>query len=334
MDNKKNIMVFGATGLVGVYLVDDLIEHNYGVFAIGNKRLNDKYYSKRNIPHAQVDISDINSFSNIEKVENIDTVVILSAIMPASMEGYHPQKYFEINTIGTLNILEYCRKNGIKNVIYLQSHSDLSGHWGEKDRISPYATRKINYNNDHTVYVISKCAAMDLLEHYHQAYNFTYSVFRCPNIYAYYPKQYFYVDGKKTEIGYRKIINQAINSETIEIWGECKTAKDIVYVKDLTQMILKAIEVKPSNSVYNVSTGHSTTLEEQILGIIDVFSPESNKSKVVYRPEKKVHINNHQYDISNAIEELNYCPQYDYITMLHDYKKEMQNDRFKELLEN
>ena len=99
-------------------------------------------------------------------------------------------------------------------------------------------------------------------------------------------------------------------------------------------MILKAIEVKPSNSVYNVSTGHSTTLEEQILGIIDVFSPESNKSKVVYRPEKKVHINNHQYDISNAIEELNYCPQYDYITMLHDYKKEMQNDRFKELLEN
>ena len=48
MDNKKkNIMVFGATGLVGVYLVDDLIEHDYGVFAIGNKRLNDKYYSTK-----------------------------------------------------------------------------------------------------------------------------------------------------------------------------------------------------------------------------------------------------------------------------------------------
>ena len=93
-------------------------------------------------------------------------------------------------------------------------------------------------------------------------------------------------------------------------------------------MMLKSIEKKVEAGIYNVSTGEATSLEEQILGIIDVFSPVNNKSKVVYRPDKKVHLNNHRYDISNAIKDLGYHPEYMYREMLEDMKKEMQSDRF------
>jgi len=51
-----------------------------------------------------------------------------------------------------------------------------------------------------------------------------------------------YVNGKNVPLGYRYFIQKALNSETIEIWGDPQKAKDIVYVKDFNQMLNKAIE--------------------------------------------------------------------------------------------
>ena len=49
---------------------------------------------------------------------------------------------------------------------------------------------------------------------------------------------------------------------------------------------------------------------------------------IIYLPEKKVKLNNHRYDISNAIKDLDYHPEYSYKKMLMDMKEEMLNDRF------
>ena len=79
---------------------------------------------------------------------------------------------------------------------------------------------------------------------------------------------------------------------------------------------------------YNVGTGVGTSLLEQINGIVDVFGKYGNKSKITFRPDMP---NAPQYimDIEPAVKELGYIPQYDYLHMLIDFKKEMEsNDLF------
>ena len=72
------------------------------------------------------------------------------------------------------------------------------------------------------------------------------------------------------------------------------------------------------------------TLEEQILGIVDVFANKNNKIEVKYCPEKpdaRQYVN----DISKTVKELGYNPQYDYKKLLIAYKEEMELQRFQQL---
>ena len=91
-------------------------------------------------------------------------------------------------------------------------------------------------------------------------------------------------------------------------------------------MLYKALFVNRECGYYNVGTGIGTSLLNQIKGIIEVFSPEESKSDLIMCPNKP---NAPQYimDITPAREELGYEPQYDYISMLNDMKKEMENQK-------
>ena len=97
----------------------------------------------------------------------------------------------------------------------------------------------------------------------------------------------------------------------------------MVYVKDFCQMLFKAIFVNRESGYYNVGTGVGTSLLDQIKGMVDVFSENGRKSKIVMRPDKP---NAPQYimDITPAVEELGYKPQYSYLEMLRDLKNEMK----------
>ncbi len=226
-------------------------------------------------------------------------------------------------------MLEHCREKGVKQVIFTQTHSDLAGLWNNAGGgIDPYSRYALNYDNDHSVYVVSKIAAVELLKVYQHQFGIGYAVFRCPNIYSWFPEMTYCVDGKKRWVGYRKLIDQAMKSEPIEIWGDAKVRKDIVYVKDLCGMIEAALVRKIQHGIYNVSTGVSTSLEEQIKGIVEVFSPEGRKSEIRYRPDIQVTLNCHHYAIDNVLEDLKYRPKYGYLAMLQDMKSEMASGRF------
>ena len=132
---------------------------------------------------------------------------------------------------------------------------------------------------------------------------------------------------KKKYISYRYIIQRAIEGKDIEMWGNPNFGKDIIYVKDLCQMIFKSLWVNINTGTYNAGTGIKTTMREQIEGIIKVFSPKDNPSKIIECPNKK-DCDDFVMDIQNAKEELGYEPEYDYLKYLEDYKKEMKLNRF------
>lgn len=321
----KKIVVFGASGDTGQYFVKYFLENyagdEYEIIATGTRETH--YFEQFNIPYYRVDITKKEDFSKLP--QDIYAVVDLAGAMPARMKGYNPYKYIDVNIIGNLNILEYCRVNNVDRILFAQSFGDIKDYGEQNPLLTVDLPRKFSFTSDHTIYVMSKNFAVDMIENYHQMYGMKRFIFRLPTIYLYSPVDTFYVDGVQRKIGYRILIDKARAGEPIEVWGDSSRVKDMVYVKDFCQMLYKALFVDRSCGYYNVGTGIGTSLLDQIKGIIEVFSEGNRKSEIVMRPDK---LNAPQYvmDITSAVEELGYKPQYYYLDMLQDFKKEMKQD--------
>lgn len=318
----KNIIVFGASGDTGHYFVNYFLEHNkdsnYQIIASGSRKTDD--FKKINVPYYQVDITKKEDFNKLPR--DVYAVVDLAGAMPARMRGYDPYKYIDVNITGNLNILEYCKETGADRILFAQSFGDIKDHSETNPLLTVDLPRKFSYTSDHTIYVMTKNFAVDMIENYHQMYGLKRFIFRLPTIYLYSPIDTFYVDGKERKIGYRLLIDKAIKGEPIEVWGDASREKDMVYVKDFCQMLYKALFVERDSGYYNVGTGKGTSLLNQIKGMIQVFGSKDKKSDIIMRPDKT---NAPQYimDITPAVQELGYAPEYDYIEMLEDFKKEM-----------
>ncbi len=319
----KKIVVFGASGDIGQYFVEYFLKteesKKFQIIAVGTRETD--YFRKFNVEYYQVDISSKEQFGRLPK--DVYAVVDLAGLMPARMKGYNPYQYIDINIVGTLNILEYCRENKVDRILFSQSFGDIKD-WAETEMVlKADMTPNFNYATDHTVYVMSKNFAVDLIENYHQMYGLKRFIFRLPTVYLWSSTDTYYVDGEIRRMGWRILLENAINGADIEVWGDPDRQKDMVYVKDFCQMLYKALFVERNEGYYNVGTGIGTSLKKQIEGMIQVFGTQDKKSKLIMCPEKP---NAPQYimDITPAVQELGYCPQYDYITMLEDMKKEMQ----------
>lgn len=323
----KKIIVFGASGDTGRYFVNYFLENYKGskcqLVATGTRKTD--YFKQFNIPYYIVDIAKKEDFLKLPQ-EEVYAVVDLAGIMPARMRGYDPYKYIDVNITGTLNVLEYCRKAGVDRILFAQSFGDIKDHAEENPLLTVDLPRKFSFTTDHTIYVMSKNFAVDMIENYHQMYGIKKFIFRLPTIYLYSPIDTFFVDGKEKKIGYRLLIDRAIAGEPIEVWGDSSRVKDMVYVKDFCQMIYKAIFVDRKSGYYNVGTGIGTSLLNQIKGMVEVFGEKDKKSELIMRPDKP---DAPQYimDITPAVQELGYEPQYSYLDMLYDFKREMEKSK-------
>lgn len=321
----KNIVVFGASGDTGRYFVEYFLENysgnEYQLIATGTRKTD--CFDDMGVPYYQVDITNKSDFDKLPK--DVYAVIDLAGLMPARMKGYDPYKYIDVNITGNLNILEYCRQNGADRILFAQSFGDIKDWAEEKLVLTADMPRNFDFKTDHTIYVMCKNFTVDMMENYYQMYGLKKFVFRLPTIYLWSPIDNYYVDGEIRKIGYRILIDRAINGEDIEVWGDASRLKDMVYVKDFCQMLYKALFVDRTHGHYNVGTGIGTSLLDQIKGIVEVFGEEGNKSKLIMCPEKP---NAPQYimDITPAREELDYEPKYNYIDMLKDFKREMEKN--------
>lgn len=327
----KKIVIFGATGNVGSYVLKYAREYfnteEYEVIASGRRKT--EFFEKRGIPYYSVDLTKAEDFDVLPQ-EDVYAVIYLAAEIPSYMDDYQPDKYIKSNIIGAYNVLEYCRKTKADRILFSTTVFDISLSATNGAVLKPDMPHNFSYKGDHAVYVISKNTAIELIEHYHQEYGLKKFIFRFPTIYNYSPYHYYYPNGVKTLRPVYRMIEQAKKGEPIELWGNPEYSKDMVHVYDCAQMICKAVEVDREEGFYNVGTGKPVTLKEQIETIIKVFSPKDHPSEIIYCPEKPA-AGGFLMDVQNAKEELGYEPQYDCLKLFEDYKKEMEINRFEEL---
>ena len=231
--------------------------------------------------------------------------------------------------MGQLNVLEYMREIGCKKIIFAQTPADLWYLQNTTEPMSADAQRSFPPSTDHSIYTIAKNAAIDITQYYKTTFGIQWYALRFFNVYMFNPNPFYHVDGIKRWISFRLLIEKAKKGEDIEVWGDPTRSKEMVYVKDVAQLISQCIEDKEHGGMYNVGSLHQVTLEEQIDGIIEVFTKDK-KSKKVYRPDKPDALFNH-LDISKTINELGYAPKFSYIDWLKDFKEEERLNRFENL---
>ena len=321
------VLITGATGSIGVHTALFLKSTGHQVIATGRRKDDNGFFSDFDIPYYSIDITNRESIFNI--TECVDTVVHFAGAMPARMKGYNPYAYLDTIINGTMNVLEYMRVKSIGSIIFSQSISDILYKFGSTTPIDDDVERRFPINSDHSIYSIAKNTAVNLIEHYHAKIGIRRFILRLPTIYVYHPNPFYYVDGVRRWMGYRYIIDQAIKGNTLEIWGNPHSTKEMVYIKDFTQIVGCCVDSKKEGGIYNVGCGNPVSIEKQINTIAKIFCGE-RKSSIIYRPDKP---SSPQFvlSIEKAKMELGYEPHFDFDSMMRDFKREMETEPFAKI---
>jgi nucleoside-diphosphate-sugar epimerase len=325
---NKKVIVFGATGNLGAPIAVYLKENGYDVIAVGHRKGDNGFFEEMGVPYYSVDIEDPKQF-DILPTDDIYAVAHFASSLP-SRYAYNPIDLFESITIGTLNVLEWMNKVGCKKIVFPQTPSDMASYHNCGKVIPEDAPREFPLTGDHSVYTIAKNAAVDLIEHYHAEFGISRFVFRFFTIYEYHPNAYHYRDFIRHMMPFRMLMDRASKSLPIEIWGNCKKAKEMVYIKDFVRLVKLAVDSNIEGGIYNVGNGWQVSLEEQILGIIEVFSPKDKPSPVTYVKDKPDPLEN-AFDITKIKRDFGYEPHYSYIEQLKDFKHDMETEPFAKL---
>lgn len=328
------IIVFGAAGFIGTYLIDELLKRNYQVIASDISEIGEVYYREKNIPYIRFDITDKSSFEKLQYGQ-IEAVIHLAAMQPATVSAkkYDPIDYIHVNTIGTLNILEFCRKVGAAKIIYASSHRNTQGLWLKGGAIREDDGRSLQYTGEYSMFSISESAAQDCVEYYQKQFSLRGIIFRLPPVYGYGPHTEIFKDGKPIKTGFQIFIENAMACRPIDIWGDSSKGRDIIYVKDVVSAFIKALNNNKANGLYNIASGKYLSLREEAETIAKTFWGNDSDPEIIERPELPNSIDTFLYDISKAKRDLDWSPQYSFEEMLIDYKKEMESNKFGYLIE-
>jgi UDP-glucose 4-epimerase len=251
----KKILITGSHGFVGNFLVNGFPDLDFEIIKID-----------------QSDGIDITSWELIEKIESVDLVVHLAAIVFVPFAYENPRLMYKVNVQGTLNILEYCRLNDVKRFVFTSSYVYGQPKYLPIDEKHPTAP-----NNPYTR---SKLIGEDLCRGYYEDYGLNCIILRPFNIYG---------PGQNENFVIPSIIKQLREQSKIKL-QDPKPRRDFLYISDMVNMYLKTIDYdKAGFEIFNVGSGVSYSVKEILDTLIDIsghdpkieFSGQSRKNEVM-----------------------------------------------------
>lgn len=279
------VLVLGATGQLGCYSALALKASGHDVVAGGRRNCDGGFFADNGITYVGgVTLENGDCFAKLPT--DVDAVVNMAGAMPAHA-NMSPMPYVQSIVAGTVNLAEWMRtKTLARRVVFNTTPSDVCEFFGQSTPIDDDAPRSFPKDGgDHAVYAICKSAAVDILEHYKYAYGFMPCVFRHLTVYGWHPDAHYSVNGVRKVLPWRQIMRKCIAGDDVEVWGDPTFKKELLYIDDFTAAIVKAVEGEVCG-LFNLSAVKHYTLEDQIQGMIDVFSPKGAPSKKIYRPDK------------------------------------------------
>jgi UDP-glucose 4-epimerase len=310
------ILIAGATGYIGRYLCKYMVEQGKDILALGRSPEVKDFLSRYSIPYQYFDLLDTNSYTQLPTAK-IEAVINLAAVL-AEIET-PVSDMFAVNTIGTYNLLEFCRSRGVSKFVLASTHKV----YNEINHIPLHESEHPSFSGDHSPYIISKVAAENFVEYYNKEFGMQGIILRLTGVHGYGEiLGHLQTDGSYKKSTFEIFVEKALKGETIEVWGDCKAVRDHIYIKDILTAFEAATESSSARGVYNIATGVGLTLMEEAQGIVEVFSPHEKRSTIIQRNDKQAFTRSYVYDISKAKKDLNWQPKYSFLDMLRDYRYE------------
>lgn len=291
------ILITGSAGFIGSALSIKLLNKGHKIIGIDNhndyydvslkeERLK-RHINNSNYKHFRISIENREAIEKIFNDEKFDVVVNLAAQAGVRYSIENPFKYIDSNLVGFANILEGCRHNNVKHLIYASSSSvyglntklPFSIHDGTNHPVSLYAATK---------------KANELMAHaYSHLYNLPTTGLRFFTVYGPFDRP---------DMALQKFARAIINDQPINIYNKGNHLRDFTYIDDIVEGACKVVE-KPAFSnndwdsnnpdpatsrapyrIYNIGNNKPVNLMDYILALESSLGKKAKKNFLDLQP--------------------------------------------------
>ena len=328
------ILITGTAGFIGYHLVKKLVEDKkYQIFGldiindyydlrIKYGRLEDCGIYMQNIKHnillnsnkynnyhfIKLDISDQKHLYKLFENEKFDVVINLAAQAGVRYSITNPDAYLKSNIIGFYNILEACRNNDVKHLVYASSSSVYG--WNEK---LPFSTLD-NVDHPISLYAASKKSNELLAHSYSALYNLPTTGLRFFTVYG---------PWGRPDMALFLFAKNIIEGKPIDVYNYGNMKRDFTYISDIVEGISLIMEKpaqpnsdwsgknpSPNSSrapykIYNIGNNSPVLLMDFIDAIEKAVGKKAIKNMMPLQPGD---VSASHADVSDLINDFNYEP--------------------------
>ena len=243
-------LITGAAGFIGFHLKNTL-KHVGSVVGIDTLEESKIASKNRALVHQDVIKASIHSKFIDELIEKPQVVVHLAAETGISGSLSNPALYFHQNIEGTFNVLEQCRKNGVKYLIYASSSSVYEPNHSVMSETSPH-DRQLSF------YGTSKRMTELMIENYCKQFGVTAIGLRFFTVYG---------SWTRPDMAAYKFMNAIDRGESITLYNGGEISRDFTHVGDIVkaiQLLIEKIKDEPSGShqIFNIGYGAPVKVKE------------------------------------------------------------------------
>ena len=307
------VLVTGAAGFIGFFVAKRLLENGGSVYGIDN--LND-YYDVRlkhgrlqqlkansNFTFDAIDIFDRDAMQRVFTHQAFDSVIHLAAQAGVRYSLENPFAYSDSNLSGFLNILEGCRHQHIKHLVFASSSSVYGAN-----RKVPFA---VSDNVDHPVslYAATKKANELMAHSYSHLYGIPMTGLRFFTVYG---------PWGRPDMAYFKFVDAIAHDRPIDVYNYGKMKRDFTYIDDVVEGIIRVLAHPPQPrsvdesastgapyKIYNI--GNHQPVE--LLTFIEVIEKAMGKpAQKVMKPMQPGDVPATYADVSELINDVGFYP--------------------------
>lgn len=255
------ILITGGAGFIGSHLSDALLARGYAVRIVDDLSTGKRDNLQLAHPLLELVEGDVADAELVQRaVAGCQAVVHLAAVASVQASVDDPVRTHQSNFIGTLNVCEAMRVHGVRRVLFASSAA-VYGNNGEGQSIAEDTPKA-----PLTPYAVDKLASEQYLEFYRRQHGLEPVIFRFFNIFG--PRQ----DPSSPYSGVISIFSErAVQGQPITVFGDGEQTRDFLYVGDLVQVMVQALEqAQVEEGAVNIGLNQATSLNQMLAALQQV----------------------------------------------------------------
>ena len=294
--DKDTYLVTGSSGFIGYNLCNYIIKRGHNVFGLdldekynNLKKWRNEKLNKIGVKTFCVDISDkyqLDDFKNINNA-SFKSIFHLAGLAGVRRSLEIPEKYYDANLRGTLNILNLASHINVDSLVFSSTSSVYGGNKNsskETDNLNPISP-----------YANSKLLAEKICKLYSISNNLNVSILRYFTVYG---------EAGRPDMSILRFIDNIFNGNPITIYGDGNQERDFTYIEDVCDATFKSSRLVDFN-ILNIGNSKPVKLND----IVNIIEKKLNKkAKITNEPKNNLDVFKTHADNSRAMNLLKWVP--------------------------